>query len=134
MQDDQTDATIGPAGAVGGPVLFPAGGLRWKMDPHELLVRIRAPLDEAFGPRLRGVVLYGSEARGQSDPDSDIDVLVLLDTPFDFSKDLTACIDALYPLVLEIERPIDVMPVEQSVYDAQEFALYRNARREGMLA
>ena len=104
------------------------------MDPHELLVRIRAPLDEAFGPRLRGVVLYGSEARGQSDPDSDIDVLVLLDTPFDFSKDLTACIDALYPLVLEIERPIDVMPVEQSVYDAQEFALYRNARREGMLA
>lgn len=104
------------------------------MDRDELLARIKALLAEAFGRRLRGVVLYGSEARGQSDPDSDIDVLVLLDGPFDYGGDLTTSIDVLYPLVLEVERPIDVMPVEQSVYEAQEFALYRHAKREGILA
>jgi len=104
------------------------------MERDELLIRIKTPLAEAFGPRLRGIVLYGSEARGQSEPDSDIDVLVLLAGPFDFGQDLTTCIDALYPLVLETGRPIDVMPVEQSVYEAQEFALYRNVKREGISA
>ena len=48
------------------------------MDRDELLAAIKTPLAEAFGERLKGVVLYGSEARGDSEPDSDIDVLVLL--------------------------------------------------------
>lgn len=104
------------------------------MDRDELLARLKRPLAEAFKERLRGVVLYGSEARAQSEPDSDIDVLVLLAGPFDFGSDLTTCIHVLYPLVLELERPIDVVPVERSVYDAQEFSLYRNAKREGISA
>ena len=32
-----------------------------------------------FGDRLRGIRLYGSTARGDWTPESDIDVLVLLD-------------------------------------------------------
>ena len=32
-----------------------------------------------FGPRLRSLVLFGSVARGDSTPDSDIDVLVVAD-------------------------------------------------------
>ena len=104
------------------------------MDRDELLSRIKTPLAEAFKQRLRGVVLYGSEARAQSEPDSDIDVLVLLDDPFDFGSDLDTCIHVLYPLVLELGRPIDVVPVERSVYEAQEFPLYRNVKREGVWA
>ena len=109
-------------------------GSRATMTTEELLQQIKAHLQSAHGDRLRGVVLYGSEARGNAEPDSDIDVLVLLAAPFDYGEDLTVCIDVLYPLVLEIERPIDIMPVEQSTYDAQEFALYRNAKREGIVA
>ena len=59
------------------------------MDTNELLTRIKTPLAEAFAQRLCGVVLYGSEARGNAEPDSDIDVLVLLAAPFDYGKDLT---------------------------------------------
>ena len=32
-----------------------------------------------FGPRVRGIRLYGSTARGDWTPESDIDVLILLD-------------------------------------------------------
>ncbi len=103
------------------------------MDQNELLTRIKAPLADAFGLRLRGVVLYGSEARGNAEPDSDIDVLVLLAAPFDYGKDLTVCINVLYPLVLELERPIHASPTDIAEYEAQEFPLYRNARREGIL-
>jgi len=104
------------------------------MDRDELLARIKALLDDAFGERLRRVVLYGSEARGESAPDSDIDVLVLLAGPVEYGTDLKTAVHVLYPLVLEIERPIDVMPVDVDVYDAQEFSLYRNVKREGVSA
>lgn len=79
------------------------------------------------------MVFYGSEARGESQPDSDLDFLVLLDGPIAFGKDLRAIIDELYPMVLDLERPIHAIPVDFAVYEAGEYALYRNAKREGVL-
>jgi predicted nucleotidyltransferase len=96
-------------------------------------IRIHALLAEAFGSRLQGVVLYGSEARGTAAPDSDADILVLLRGPVALGKDLKATIEALYPLFLELERPIHALPVDAAAYAEGEFSLYRNARREGVL-
>jgi len=99
-----------------------------------LLARVKGVLQEAFGARLRGVVLYGSEARGEASPDSDIDVLVLLDGPVKEPDDSWRCIRVVYPLVLESERPIHAEPVDVRDYEAQEFPLYRTAKEEGILA
>jgi predicted nucleotidyltransferase len=87
----------------------------------------------AFGSRLQGVVLYGSEARSAATPDSDADILVLLGGPVALGRDLKTTIDALYPLLLELERPIHALPVDAAEYTEGEFSLYRNARREGVL-
>ncbi len=104
------------------------------MERDTLLMRAKSALEEAFGGRLKGVVLYGSEARGQAEPDSDIDLLVLLAGPVDYWRDLQACIHAWYPLVLRIERPIHAKPVDLEAYRAGREPLYVEARREGILA
>lgn len=98
----------------------------------DILRRIRACLAETFGQRLQKVILYGSEVRGEAEPDSDIDLLVLLDGPIDDHDDSWACINCLYPLVLELERPIHAKPVDVNVYDAQEWPLYQNVKQEGI--
>jgi predicted nucleotidyltransferase len=41
--------------------------------------RMRKGLSDIYRERLRGVFLYGSRARGESGPDSDVDILVVLD-------------------------------------------------------
>lgn len=76
------------------------------MDRRTLLERDQKAVVRGARQRLHGVVLYGSEARGESSPDSDIDVSVPLEGPIDSARDLRANIDALYELVLALERPI----------------------------
>jgi uncharacterized protein len=104
------------------------------MDRSELLRRVKSALQEAYGKRLRGVILYGSEARGTAEPDSDIDLLVLLDGPVDYWPESHRIVRALYPLVLECGRPIDAKPVDLREYESQEWPLYRTAKEEGVLA
>jgi uncharacterized protein len=45
---------------------------------NPILARFRAALAEMYGDRLERVVLFGSRARGDAQPDSDYDVAVFL--------------------------------------------------------
>ncbi len=103
------------------------------MERDELLKRVKGALQDAFGERLRGVVLYGSEARGEAEPDSDIDLLVLLESQDSYWDDVGTCIHALYPLVLQNDgRPIDAKPATVEEYEAQEWPLYQTVKEEGI--
>ncbi|MBU4270422.1 MAG: nucleotidyltransferase domain-containing protein [Planctomycetes bacterium] len=104
------------------------------MDRNLLLQRIKDVLQPAFGDRFRGVVLYGSEARGTAGADSDVDVLVLLTGPIQVGKDISATTRAIYPLMLEMDRIIDATPADIHHYEDELAPLYRNAKREGIRA
>ena len=104
------------------------------MNRETLLPEMRACLSEAYGDRFRGVVLFGSEARGTSTDESDIDLLVLLEGPAESWADIKLTTDALYPLMLRIGRTIDAHPVDVHRYEEAEAPLYVAARREGIRA
>lgn len=99
-----------------------------------ILESIRSVLEAVYGCRLRRIVLYGSEARGDNRADSDIDLLVLLDQVADYGEELRRCLDALYPLALQLGRPISAKPVAAPEYERVDCPLYRRAHQEGIAA
>ena len=66
----------------------------------EILNRCRATLESHYGAQFKGLTLYGSVARHQAVPASDIDLSVLLNQPFDHFRELRRIIELLYPINL----------------------------------
>ena len=99
---------------------------------NELIKECKKVLAEYYGSRFKGLVLYGSTARGQASPTSDIDLLVLLGQPFDYFAELRRIIDVLYPIQLESEQLISAKPTPLDEFETGSIQLYRNARKEGI--
>ncbi len=102
------------------------------MTVTEILKQCKIILESHYGPRLTGLILYGSMARNQATPASDIDLLVLLSEPFDYFGELRRIIELLYPVQLEIDRLISAKPVPVNDFEHGVIQLYRNAMREGV--
>jgi len=102
------------------------------MERERLHRELKRRLEEAFGDRLRGLLIYGSEARGEATDDSDIDVMVLLQGPVRLWEDIGRGVEATYDLTLEMGRPIHPDPVDADEFEKGEFTLYRNVKAEGV--
>ncbi len=103
------------------------------MKPDDpILRRCRETLEAVYGGRLRGLILYGSTARGQDTEDSDVDLLALLDGPVEIGAELRRIWHQLYPVQLDSPRQISVMPADAGEYDQGGCRLYRAVRKEGV--
>ena len=100
------------------------------MDP--IIQKCKEILEKHYGERFAGLILYGSQARGQAEAGSDIDLLVLLQAPFDYFQEIWNLAELLYPLQLESDRLISVKPAAVQDFQAGILQFYRHARREGI--
>lgn len=98
----------------------------------QIVNKCKEVLARQYGKRLKGVILYGSMARGEATNDSDIDLLVLLEPTLDYFAELRKLVDVLYPIQLESEQLISAKPVSFNDFEIGSLSLYRNARREGV--
>jgi predicted nucleotidyltransferase len=101
---------------------------------YALLRRIEGALRAVHGERLKGVVMYGSEADGTARDDSDVDVLVLLEGPIRYADDLLANLDALRVIGAGLGRRISPKPVDAELYEVDDCPLIRSAREAGVRA
>lgn len=106
-----------------------------KSELSEILTTTYGRLSSIFGSSLENVLLYGSYARGEQTPESDIDVIALVDMPkeelcaykrriSDFSSELDLQYDVLLSIKLQdtetFNRYKDILP------------FYKNVLKEGI--
>jgi predicted nucleotidyltransferase len=98
----------------------------------ETIHQCKSFLADNYGSRFKGLILYGSLARDQAAPASDIDLLVLLTQPVDYLLELRRIVELLYPIQLESDRLISAKPAPFDEFEEGSIQLYRNAKREGL--
>lgn len=110
------------------------GTNRLPPDLKALLDRLARDLEILYGERYRGLVLYGSYARGDADEGSDVDLLLLLDGEVDTVRELLRAEEVKWSLSLESGYTVSLLPVSLEAYRNSEEPFLWNARREGVRA
>lgn len=97
-----------------------------------MLEELRSALERLYGDRLRQVILYGSQARGEANEDSDVDVVVVLAGSIVPGREIDRMLDLVVELNEKYGTLISVYPVSEENYQATQSPLLVNVRREGV--
>jgi uncharacterized protein len=98
-----------------------------------ILKRLRTEIALILGDRLAAIYLYGSQARGEARPDSDIDVLVVLRGDFSYFDMVMRTSICTAQISLDYDTVISSAFVTQEDFTQRRTPLLLNVRREGVL-
>ena len=97
-----------------------------------LVYRIKEHLIKMYGERIKQVILYGSQVRGEATKDSDVDILVVVDEsliPFEVRKNLS---DLLFDMLLEDGELVSVIVVPEPFFKNYNSPFLLNVRKQGV--
>jgi uncharacterized protein len=98
----------------------------------EILTELRSYLQELYGERLAQVILYGSQARRDAESDSDIDVLVILQSAVDYVDEIERTSEFISALCLKYAVLISCAFVSTERFQHVNSPFFLNVRREGI--
>jgi len=94
--------------------------------------RLWAHLKERYGSKVLRVILYGSHARGSATPESDVDVLVVVDDALDPWEVRRSLDGVLLDILLEKGCLVSALVVPKSFYEEYNSPFMVQIRREGI--
>lgn len=97
-----------------------------------ILSEIKARFADIYGERLVEMVLFGSQARGDAEAGSDIDLLVVLRDTVDPVGEIRRVSDTVADVSLQNDIVISCVFVDEGRYRRRNGPLLRNVRREGV--
>jgi predicted nucleotidyltransferase len=89
-------------------------------------------LHSTYQQNLKEVILFGSEARGNSTLESDIDILIVLEKPFNYYQEVHKIGEFISNLCLESNRLISCCFTTEEKLNNEDSAFYRNIKKEGI--
>ena len=93
---------------------------------------LRRELKRIFGDQLEMVILYGSQARGEARPDSDIDILVVVRDELDYGDLIQQTSAIVSDLSLRYDVVISRAFVSKERFEQEQSPFLMNVRREGV--
>jgi len=101
---------------------------------EELLAKLRRGLEHLYGERLAGIYLFGSFARGEATPDSDVDILIVLDEVTDYGQEIEHTGYLVSELSLDYDVSISRVFVSSSAWRHRDSPFLANVREQARAA
>ena len=98
-----------------------------------ILARLKQELEKHYGDRLKQLIMFGSQARGDAHPDSDIDVLVVLKGEVNAGEEIEKTSPIIASLSLEKDAVISCIFMDEYRFIHRSGPLLRNIRKEGII-
>jgi predicted nucleotidyltransferase len=98
---------------------------------NSILSEFKKELSCRYGSRMRRLVCYGSQARREAGPESDVDLVLILEGDVRPSHEIDQVVDLLADFNLRYEVLISLLPVGQDMWNTAEGPFWRNVHREG---
>ena len=101
-----------------------------------LLERYKEAVSQILGERLKGIILYGSYARGDFEQNSDVDIMILLDIS---ESDLKSYSQKLFYMTYDfnLDNDLDIKPIAKSeahfIKWIENYPFYANVHKEGVI-
>jgi len=99
----------------------------------KIVEEFKEELDGLYGEKLSAVILYGSQARGDPDEDSDIDVLVVIKGKVIPGREIDRMIEIITDINLKYNTLLSVYPISEEDYRTVNSPLLMNVRKEGVI-
>jgi predicted nucleotidyltransferase len=99
---------------------------------EDVVLELESGLKELYGTRYRGLLLYGSYARGTAWEGSDVDLLLLLEGPVNSAREVMRLQDVKWPLSLKADLVLSVIPIDVEDFKQGKSMFLRVVRKEAV--
>lgn len=100
---------------------------------NNLLAELRHELARILSEQFEAVYLFGSRARGEARPDSDIDVLIVVRGELDYGDLIRRTSGAISALSLQYDTVISRSFVSKDRFEREQSPFLLNVRREAVV-
>lgn len=102
---------------------------------NKILLQYASELQKIYDTHLKSIILYGSYARGDFTPNSDIDIMVLVDLPDIEIKDYSEELSQL-TYDINLDNDLLLMPIVKNIdhfqYWVEAYPFYNIIKNEGI--